>query len=288
MDKNRKKRQYDSYDSVTSSSLRRAPQAQRLALSHTSYEPSPSSGSLSLSSSYIPIDTSHPAPLVQESPLLEPDEALCPAAYEVEPGNEVYDNISHHWMDPNDVDDVNEPAKRRRTLATDNPLLLWTEDIDLYLREFLRREGPGKIPLTCTNCSASRPADFLYQALHRCMDCVGLTFLCTECLLSTHRPLPFHRVETWNGRYFEPKTLKDLGFIVRVGHEDSSECPNVHVDNDFTLLHVNGLHQHIVHYCDCHRSVPRKVQLLRTGLFPASTIRPKTAATFGGVHVVIS
>ncbi|KAG6849505.1 hypothetical protein H0H93_007961 [Arthromyces matolae] len=279
MDKNRKKRQYDSYDSVTSSSLRRAPQAQRLALSHTSYEPSASSGSLSLSSSYIPIDTSHTLPLAHKH-LEEASEVSHAPVYDVEPGNEVYDNISHHWMDPNDVDNIDEPAKRRRTLATDNPLLLWTQDIDLYLREFLRREAPGKVPLTCSNCSASRPSDFDYGALHRCKDCVSNSLLCSECVLDSHRSLPFHRLETWNGHYFEPRTLTDLGFVLRVGHKDGSECINVHIVKDFALLHVNGLHEIIVHYCDCHHVIPRKVQLLRAGLFPASTIRPKTAATF--------
>lgn len=46
------------------------------------------------------------------------------------------------------------------------------------------------------------------------------------------------------------------------------------------VLDVNGIHEVGVDFCDCEKSKPEFIQLLRFGWFPASVDRPKTAATF--------
>ncbi|KAG6839258.1 hypothetical protein C0991_004358 [Blastosporella zonata] len=58
-------------------------------------------------------------------------------------------------MDPNEVDVVDELTKRKRTVATDNPLMWWSQDIDLYLRELLRLDAPANINLTCLSCQVN-------------------------------------------------------------------------------------------------------------------------------------
>jgi len=52
------------------------------------------------------------------------------------------------------------------------------------------------------------------------------------------------------------------------------------ISDDFVVLHVNGIHEVGLDYCDCETSKPQFIQLLHYGWFPASVDRPKTAATF--------
>ncbi|KAF9500294.1 hypothetical protein BDN71DRAFT_1480284 [Pleurotus eryngii] len=46
----------------------------------------------------------------------------------------------------------------------------------------------------------------------------------------------------------------------------------------FTVLHVNGVHLVTVDYCDCEMRVPRRMQLLRAGWYPATIYYPATCA----------
>jgi hypothetical protein len=46
------------------------------------------------------------------------------------------------------------------------------------------------------------------------------------------------------------------------------------------VLSLTGIHTVKVMYCGCAQVLPKHVQLLRAGLFPATEKIPKTAATF--------
>lgn len=46
------------------------------------------------------------------------------------------------------------------------------------------------------------------------------------------------------------------------------------------VLHTNGIHDVAIDYCGCVRIIPKHLQLLRRGLYPASQINPKTCASF--------
>lgn len=126
--------------------------------------------------------------------------------------NEVYNAISYNWMDSDDIDVVDEPAKHRRTLAMacfflyyvystslisaqDNPLHFWENDIDLYLSELLRLEGPREIPLCCTSCSTDHSSIINSDPLYRCLDCTDRHFWCQLCVVRNHYRTPFHRIE---------------------------------------------------------------------------------------------
>ncbi|KIO27204.1 hypothetical protein M407DRAFT_73495, partial [Tulasnella calospora MUT 4182] len=41
-------------------------------------------------------------------------------------------------------------------------------------------------------CPSEQPSQFF-----RCQECFGSPILCSKCVISAHRCLPFHRVETW-------------------------------------------------------------------------------------------
>lgn len=92
----------------------------------------------------------------------------------------------------------------------------------------------------------------------------------------------------WNGAFFEKTTLTDLGAVIQLGHADGvCECPftTPHV---LTVVHTNGVHDVCVSWCNCDYftgGTPRRIQLLRAGLFPASTEYPSTAVSFDALDL---
>ncbi|KDQ56924.1 hypothetical protein JAAARDRAFT_131973, partial [Jaapia argillacea MUCL 33604] len=52
----------------------------------------------------------------------------------------------------------------------------------------------------------------------RCTNCLGCPLLCASCCRTTHRRLPYHRVEEWKGDSFEPGWLSSVGIEIHLGH----------------------------------------------------------------------
>ncbi|KAF8879935.1 hypothetical protein BD779DRAFT_1676149 [Infundibulicybe gibba] len=185
------------------------------------------------------------------------------------------------WMDPafQTFDATDEPAKRRRTLATDAPLLEWLPKREEYLTELLRLEGRGDVASChgCIVCNEKNP-----EALFRCEDCFDIRLMCKSCIIYLHQALPLHRVKRWNGLYFAEESLKDLGLRIQLGHYAGQQCSNPAAapGDDFVIIHTNGIHRVGLDFCNCRQSQDHHIQLLRIRLFPATTIAPKTAATF--------
>ncbi|KAJ7839392.1 hypothetical protein B0H14DRAFT_3086972 [Mycena olivaceomarginata] len=136
----------------------------------------------------------------------------------------------------------------------------------MYLSEMLRHEGRGDHDYTtCPRCAQGKPD-------HRCKDCMGGgELLCESCMLGGHRQLPFHRIEQWKGSSFTPRTLKDMGLRIQLGHwkpnDRACSVPHPAPNDDFVIVHENG-------------GGLRTVQLLRARLWAATTTHPRTAATF--------
>ncbi|KAJ7247834.1 hypothetical protein C8J57DRAFT_721276 [Mycena rebaudengoi] len=134
---------------------------------------------------------------------------------------------------------------------------------------------PGDVPL---------PPAFA-KGDHRCIDCIGGgQLLCAPCLVLRHRQLPLHRVQYWNGEFFAQKTLRDLGLRVQLGHWEGYEhrCPvpeSVRGDV-FVIMDDHGIHEVNVDFCGCGGGGSHNIQLMRAGLYPATTTNPRTAATF--------
>ena len=154
---------------------------------------------------------------------------------------------------------------------------------------------------TCTMCNAT-------PGSYRCTDCFGQHFLCQLCCVSAHLTLPFHRIQQFNGRYFERSDLDQLGYFLdlrRHTHECSSAAPNMNEslgsnhdlseDDDgnadhpgeliparsnLIIVSSTGIFKRTVVWCRCANTPKPYVQLLRAKLFPASFTRPSTAFTF--------
>jgi hypothetical protein len=155
-------------------------------------------------------------------------------------------------------------------------------------------EAPGE-DSKCCSCGKEM------VVIYRCKECFHGSLYCLQCCLTDHERHPFHRIEQWTGSFYESTSLMKLGFILHLGH-GGQRCPGsawedvaMMEDNDtakleedsskedhLTIVEANGVHEHVVQWCSCaiHERTPKHIQILRTGLFPASHKIIKTAFTF--------
>ncbi|KAF8069293.1 hypothetical protein FPV67DRAFT_1415377 [Lyophyllum atratum] len=182
--------------------------------------------------------------------------------------------VGSRWEPEDDMELALDPNGDWYDEALDAPVM---EDPPTHKVQPKKKKHARSQP-HCVDCVARKtlnPAD----AEVRCMDCFGADLICPSCCCKRHRRAPFHRVERWTGTHFVKTSLKDLGLKVQLNHS-SMQCPNpepCHVQ--FRVLHTNGIHDVALQYCGC-RPLPRHIQLLRRGLFPASQLTVKTCASF--------
>ncbi|KAG1717453.1 hypothetical protein EDD22DRAFT_983898 [Suillus occidentalis] len=157
----------------------------------------------------------------------------------------------------------------------DDPLHLWNSDADLFLLEFICLEGRGDLAQTTCFCGEADP-------IYQCQDCHGAELVCLSCTLHIHKRQPLHRIECWNGTSFQTTTLKALGVHFQLGHPIGVQCVNLipTFNDDFIIINYNGVHEVGLNFCGCESAQPHITQLLRVHLFPATTLDPKSAATF--------
>ncbi|KAK7016258.1 CxC2 domain-containing protein [Favolaschia claudopus] len=146
---------------------------------------------------------------------------------------------------------------------------------DEYLHELLRLDGCGDASEDkCPACDTGTPTI-------RCMECFGELLYCPSCCVARHAENPLHRVERWNGRFFERSSLKELGLKVQLGHKRCGRPRSAH--QHFWVLDLNGLQEVDVSFCECQRESEMgspHVQLLRRRWFPATQDSPRTVMTF--------
>ncbi|KAG2151533.1 hypothetical protein DEU56DRAFT_869093 [Suillus clintonianus] len=153
---------------------------------------------------------------------------------------------------------------------------MWLKDCTLFLQEMLRLEGRGDISaVPCAGCGNPHPE-------YRCEDCFGTELHCSSCTVMAHKDHPLHRLQKWNGEYFEFASLKSLGLRIQLGHALGHTCPKPcrAFNDDFIIIDSHGVHEVLLDFCDCALATTHVQQLLRMSLFPATTAVPKTAATF--------
>ncbi|KAJ8695381.1 hypothetical protein PTI98_007984 [Pleurotus ostreatus] len=207
-----------------------------------------------------------------------------------------------------DLDEAEIFVGKKRSQASANPLLEWVQYKQEFIDESLRREarsaeGRAGSCVTCRKAAkhleAIKPVGMEYTTEdtareratseepmvttgnpeYRCLECFGSVNECLTCCLMRHEHLPFHRIERWNGNCFVKSSLNTMGLRIQLGHE-SEGCTNPEpAPKVFVVLHVNGVHNLCVDYCNCETREPRRVQLLRAGWYPATVHYPATCAT---------
>ncbi|KAJ7122599.1 hypothetical protein C8R43DRAFT_899793, partial [Mycena crocata] len=122
------------------------------------------------------------------------------------------------------------------------------------------------------------------KAKYRCKDCMsGGEMVCKECLFAQHARHPLHRVQHWNGVYFEKKTLAELEMRIQLGHWVGSHIcvlPERAPGDDFVIIDEHGVHRVLLDFCGCSKGGAHTTQLMMARLYPATVVAPRTAATF--------
>src|SRR5580704_15157290 len=73
-----------------------------------------------------------------------------------------------------------------------------------------------------------------------------------------------------------------MGLRIQLGHPVGKSCANPapSPNGDFTILDDNGIHSVALDFCNCESAEIRTTQLLRSRLFPATSLNPRKASTF--------
>ena len=100
--------------------------------------------------------------------------------------------------------------------------------IDGLLNASLSREALADDDKQCQHCDKGR------LAIWRCRDCSLATPLCRGCMRKSHKENPLHRIEQWNGHFYRPADLWEVGTYLLVRHHNRSiKCNIVKAQEDF-------------------------------------------------------
>lgn len=118
----------------------------------------------------------------------------------------------------------------------------------------------------------------------RCLECANGIFSCRDCLVKSHRHLPFHWIQEWQETHFVKKDLSEIGYILYMGHH-GSRCSHIPTNlpkstSELIIGHHNGIHKVNVAWCHCPGRGDHIQQSMLGGLFPCSLVHIKSAFTF--------
>ncbi|KAG1735898.1 uncharacterized protein EDB91DRAFT_1238142 [Suillus paluster] len=154
-----------------------------------------------------------------------------------------------------------EDNRKCKHTAGDHPLLSWKAERDTFLLEFLQHNGQGDYMdlCVCGNCGFGHPE-------FRCMGCFSRELFCSLCIVALHTRNPLHQIQKWTGSSFVSLSLKQLGLRVQLGHLIGEDCllPRQAFNDDFTIIHTNGIHKVGLDYCGCDTAQTHTTQLLPT------------------------
>jgi hypothetical protein len=86
-----------------------------------------------------------------------------------------------------------------------------------YIKELLKgNSGPQVTDIACEVCHGGK-------GVWRCMDCADHRPTCALCCRTRHHLDYFHRIEKWNGRFYQPAGLWQVGVKIFTGH-DGQPC----------------------------------------------------------------
>ncbi|TFK80385.1 hypothetical protein K466DRAFT_455186, partial [Polyporus arcularius HHB13444] len=147
----------------------------------------------------------------------------------------------------------------------------------------------------------------------RCVTCHGRPTFCKDCCYAVHAKHPLHRVEFWQGAFFQPAWLRQVGVQVHCGH-GGDPCPELQRysqpndtainvedlpsvgeplrqqpwsttptafanDRMVVVVDTDGIQELPFTFCACPGAARPDLQLLDLGLYPASESRPTTVFT---------
>jgi KDZ transposase family protein len=87
----------------------------------------------------------------------------------------------------------------------------YVDRMDDILEALLTKEALPEGTGECRHCKNS-------LAVWRCKDCLLPTPMCHRCMRLFHMENPLHRIEQWNGRFFHPAELWEVGTYLLIRH----------------------------------------------------------------------
>ncbi|KAF8837383.1 hypothetical protein BDN67DRAFT_991793 [Paxillus ammoniavirescens] len=150
-----------------------------------------------------------------------------------------------------------------------------------------RNDLPPEVDLSILDAQPQKQTASTSPATIRCDKCFGVNMYCLPCILSLHEKNPLHRLKEWTGECFEKRTLRDFGLHIQLGHAVGERCcrPCSQKHDEFVIIHTNGIHLVYLDFCGCETVETLTHQLLCVRWFPASSEKPRIAATFSLLEV---
>jgi len=134
--------------------------------------------------------------------------------------------------------------------------------IDGLLKASLSREDLADDDKQCQHCDRGN------LAIWRCRDCSLARPRCRGCMRKSHKENPLHRIEQWNGHFYRPADLWEVGTYLLVRHHNRSIiCDIVKAQEDFLEI-LEG-----------RKDVAEQVRLQSTPATPATYNTPATSNT---------
>ena len=158
---------------------------------------------------------------------------------------------------------------------------------DVYEAMHEREAGPhlGR----CTH-PACVPVDGGVQ-LYRCTACFNAPVFCAEHIVAAHAAVPFHVLESWSAEdgCWVRTSLRPLNMALALGHQGLT-CPFTQLPaakkaatSTLTVVSDHGIFPLDITFCQCkHKGRSdnsHALQLIRSGLWPASWKQPRTVYT---------
>lgn len=132
-----------------------------------------------------------------------------------------FNDLNQHTPPP-------ETPQPRKCRTQRDYILEYVDRIDTLLEASLGRELLAEEDKQCRHCDNGA------RAIWRCMDCSMGVPKCRFCIRSYHRDNPFHRIEKWNGDYFRPAELWEVGIYLLIRHYTGiSICDNLRAQVQF-------------------------------------------------------
>lgn len=132
------------------------------------------------------------------------------------------DNLNWNEMpEMEEYEPGNNLPRNSRPQTQRNYLQQYVDRVDEFLGALISREAmPGNAgSTTCRHCNKS-------LAVWRCKDCVLATPMCRSCMRYNHRENPFHCIERWNGSYYRPAELREVGTYLLIRHHTGESTCN--------------------------------------------------------------
>ncbi|KAK6988861.1 hypothetical protein R3P38DRAFT_3228156 [Favolaschia claudopus] len=214
-----------------------------------------------------------PVLLVPPVPMLVPEDTLTNDPLSDAPPPPQEDEVVYDLL----------PKPPRKQRPSDDPMGQWVDrkKPQLYLDELVFLEGRGDYQDRnfCIVC-------FTALATYRCRDCFTDDLYCKNCMVDAHADSPLHRIQEWNGFFFEKTTLKALGLRIQLGHGkrigSAKSCinPISAFNDDFVVVDTYAIHEVNLYFCGCETAQAHDIQLLRARWYPSTSTKPRSAATF--------